>query len=188
MCLIERMRERVEISGVGAVFSPKDFIDLGNRGAIYRALSHLVRGKFLRRISRGLYDFPRVSNILKGVAPPDIDAAVMTIARRDNIRVMLDGVIEAHRLGLTNGVPARTIYLTDGPTRIIRIGGRTIYFRHVGQEIMTWYGSNAQSYVLALYWLGEGHEIRLPDPIKQELIDGIDRLPAWMASIVKDKV
>jgi hypothetical protein len=58
------------------VCTPKDFLDLGSRTAIDKALSRLVNDGLLRRISRGLYDLPPMSGILKRPAPPNVDAAI----------------------------------------------------------------------------------------------------------------
>jgi Transcriptional regulator, AbiEi antitoxin len=52
--------DKVRVRGRGnGVFTPKDFLDLGSRAAIDRALSRLVVSGQLRRIGRGFYDFPR---------------------------------------------------------------------------------------------------------------------------------
>jgi hypothetical protein len=98
--------DKVRVRGRGnGVFTPKDFLDLGSRAAIDRALSRLVTNGKLRRIGRGFYDFPRQSKILKGSAPPNLDATVQAISRRDRIQVMPNGVAAANALGLTNVVP-----------------------------------------------------------------------------------
>ena len=98
------------------VLSAKDFLDLGNRAAVDQSLSRLYRDGTLRRVGRGLYDWPRISRVLGHPAPVDLDAAVAAIARRDNIRIMPDGLTAAHRLGLTHAVPAKVVYWTDGST------------------------------------------------------------------------
>ena len=99
------------------VLSAKDFLDLGNRAAVDQSLSRLYWDGTLRRIGRGLVDWPRISRVPGRPAPADIDAAVAAITRRDNIRVMPDGLTAAHRLGLTIAVPTKVVYWTDGSTR-----------------------------------------------------------------------
>jgi hypothetical protein len=63
------------------VLSAKDFLDLGNRAAVDQSLSRLYRDGTLRRVGRGLYDWPRISRVLGRPAPVDLDAAVAAIAR-----------------------------------------------------------------------------------------------------------
>lgn len=50
---------RARASGRGGVFTPSDFLDVAGRAAVDQALSRLVKGGKLRRLARGLYDFPK---------------------------------------------------------------------------------------------------------------------------------
>src|SRR5689334_8387461 len=122
--IVRRMRAQTSC-GSRLVFTPKDFIDFGDRAAVDQALSRLVRSGRLRRVGRGLYDVPRVNHLLKKVAAPDIKSAVDAIARRDNITVVPNGMAAANRLGLTTAVPAKNDYLTDGSSKTVRVGNRT---------------------------------------------------------------
>ncbi|HLO52412.1 MAG TPA: DUF6088 family protein [Kamptonema sp.] len=176
------------------VCTPSDFLDLGSRTIIDKALSRLVKDGSLRRISRGLYDLPRMRGILNRPAAPNVDAAIKALARRDNIKFMPDGIVAANSLGLTNAVPAKTAYLTDGTTRTLKVGGRTVHLKHARKELMSWLDRPGLTVVLALDWLGKlaasGTEVinnlrsRLPDDVKQDLLKGKDILPSWMAKIV----
>jgi hypothetical protein len=177
-----------------SVCTPSDFLDLGSRTIIDKALSRLVKDGLLRRISRGLYDLPRMSSILKRLAPPNVDAAIKALERRDKIKFMPDGIVAANSLGLTNAVPAKMAYLTDGTTRTLKVGGCTVHLKHAGKHLMSWLDRPGLTVVLALDWLGKqaasGTEVinnlrsRLPDNVKKDLLKGKDILPSWMAGIV----
>jgi hypothetical protein len=178
------------------VFSPKNFLQLGTRAAVDQALSRLAKKGILRRVSRGLYDLPRFSDILKRPAPVSIDSVVNTIAQRDRIQVMPDGIVAANNLGLTNAVPAKNAYITNGSSRTLKIGNRTVFLRHVGAPLIKWAGRPGAQVVQALFWLGKAAasdpqvtstlRSRLPDSVKQDLIKDIDDLPRkWMATIVR---
>jgi len=172
------------------VFTTEDFIDLGDRHDIEKALSHLVEQNTLRRIGRGLYDYPRISKILQRPAPPNMSAAIDAIARRDNILILPDGIVAAHNLGLTNAVPARHSYLTDGSSQTLQIGGQTLKLRHADRWLMAWHNRAGAPVVLALAWLGENIapdpaivrilRDRLSPDIKQDLMDRIKLIPDWM--------
>ncbi len=178
------------------VFSAKDFLDLGNRAAVDQSLSRLHRDGTLRRVGRGLYDWPRISRVLRRPAPVDLDAAVAAIARRDNIRLMPDGLTAAHRLGLTNAVPAKVIYWTDGGSRSIPVGDRTIHLKHVKTGLIRWARHAAAPVVSAMMWLGPSLAAdsrmldrlrqRLPMAVKQDLADGMSALPAWATPIARE--
>ncbi len=188
--------KRVSARGRGKwVCAPKDFLDLGSREAVDQALSRLVKTGKLRRIGHGLYDMPRFSDVLNRPAPVDIDVVVSAVARRDGIRIMPDGLVAANRLGLTNAVPAKVSYLTDGSSRTVKIDGTTIQFRHASPSVMQWAGKPAAPVAQALRWLGPEAAAadqvvstlrrRLPDKVKMDLEKNINNLPSWAAPLAR---
>ncbi len=187
--LSDRIMQRMQAHGRGAwVATPRDFLDLGSRPAVDQALSRLVRSGKLRRVGRGLYDLPRISPVLKRPAPIDIDTVVAALVQRDGIRIMPDGAAAAHRLGLTRAVPAKASFATDGATRTVAVDGRTIRFRHVGPRVMRWANRPGAAVVQALRWLGpdtarDARVVsklkRLPDEVRQDLVQNIGDLPGW---------
>ena len=188
--IAHKIMERVSEHDRGKwVFTPKDFLDLGSRGAVDQALSRLVKANQLRRVGHGLYDMPRMSNVLKRLAPVDWDAAIAALARRDGVRIIPDGMVAANQLGLTNAVPAKASYVTDGPTRTLEIDGRTVWFRHASPNIMQWAGKPAAPVAQALRWLGPDNAAdpqvistlrrHLPDDVKDDLLQNSGRLPGW---------
>ena len=154
-----------------------------------QALSRLVKAGRLRRVGHGLYDKPRISGVLNRAAPAELDAAIAALARRDGVRIMPDGLVAANQLGLTNAVPAKVSYVTDGHSRTLDIDGRTVRFRHAGPRVMQWAGRPAAPVVQALRWLGpraaaDGRVVatlrsRLPDEVKLDLLHHGRDLPGW---------
>jgi Family of unknown function (DUF6088) len=194
--IADRIMDQVRVRGRGKwVFTPKDFLDLGSRAAIDRALSRLVVDGKLRRIGRGLYDFPRQSKILRGAAPANLDATVQAISRRDQIQVMPNGIVFANDLGLTNAVPARPSYISSGRTKTVLVGNRKVYLQHVSQKVIAWADRPGGQFVAAVLWLDKAiasapdmidlMRLKLADDVKQDLLQDLDLLPSWMASIAK---
>ena len=177
------------------VCTPKDFLDLGSRAAVDQSLSRLVKSGRLRRVGRGLYDIPRASNILKGIRPVDLDSAIAAVARRDGMRIMPDGLEAANLLGLTNAVPAKACYVTDGYSKTVNIDGRAVRFQHAGPRVMWWTGRPSASVVQALRWLGphiaakarvvSTLKHRLPDDVKLDLSKNSRYLPDWAQPLVR---
>lgn len=181
--------------------TPKDFLDLGTREAVDQALSRLARAGQLRRVARGMYDKPRISNVLKQPAPVDLDAAIAALARRDGVRILPDGLVAANQLGLTNAVPAKVSFVTDGHSRTLKIDGRTVRFRHAGPSVMRWAGKPAAPVIQALRWLGPGAAAdaqvvsilrrHLPNHVKLDLWQNRQDLTGWLQplarSITSDK-
>lgn len=147
----------------------------------------------MRRVGRGLYDLPRYSEHLKKLVVADTQQAVDAIVRRDGIRVMRGGLTAANGLGLTNCVPAQIVYMTDGASRNVKVGRRTIRFQHVGRKLMAWHGRPAAPVARALDWLGplasQDPKIIpalgrvLPDHVKNDLIRNCGDLPRWAVPI-----
>lgn len=140
--------------GTRTVFTPKDFLDFGDRAAVDQALSRLTKAGGLRRVARGMYDIPRVNPILKRPAAPDLGAVVDAVARRDNVTIVPNGMAAANRLGLTNAVSARNDYLTDGPSRNVKVGNSVVRLKHAGRKLMALKDCPAGDVVRAVHWLG----------------------------------
>ena len=177
------------------VCSPKDFLDLGSREAVDQTLLRLVKAGRLRRVGRGLYDVPRFSSVLKRAAPVDLEAVIAALVRRDGIRIMPDGLVAANQLGLTNAVPAKISFVTDGHSRTLKIDGRTVRFRHAGPSVMQWAGKPAAPVVQALRWLGPDAAAdsrvvstlrrHLPEHVKRDLVQNERNLPGWVLPLAR---
>lgn len=192
----------IEASAPGQVWVPSDFSQLGKREAVDKTLQRMVLAGELRRVDRGLYDRPRLSDLTKRPTAPDYRAATEAIARRDQLRLLVDGMTAANDLGLTDAVPARVTIHTDTRRRTIQFDNMTIEFKHTAPSRLYWAGRPAMRVVQALHWLkdtlssdraailGKLGNI-LADPahgatIRQDLIDGFGMLPAWMQSLVRE--
>lgn len=195
--LPEKIMSRVRSHGDRWVCTPKDFLDLGNRPAVDQALSRLVKSGRLRRAARGLYDVPRYSELMGRVVPADMFSAIDAVIRRDGLKVLPGGMAAANSLGLTTAVPAKAIFVTDGPTRTVAVGRRKVWFQHAGPKVMHWSGRPAAQAVQALRWLGPRIATgdpsvasilanRLPDEVKGDLRENLGVLPGWMVPLVRD--
>ena len=107
---------------------PGDFLDLGSREAVDLALHRLAQKGTIRRLARGVYDFPKQHPVL-GLFSPSADAVAKALAGRDRTRLQPAGAYAANALGLSEQVPAKAVFLTDGPSRTVKIGPTTIQLR-----------------------------------------------------------
>lgn len=194
--------ERTAKSAKSAVWTPSDFLDLANRDAVDKTLQRLVKAGVLRRIDRGLYDRPDVNSLTKEKSAPDPRAIVEAVARRDQIRVLVDGMTAANDLGLTNAVPAKIIVHSEARPKSIKLGNLTINFKQTAASKLYWAGRPAMRIVQALHWLRDtmaGDEVEdwrdrltslLADPVhgeklRADLADGFATLPAWMQDFLR---
>lgn len=121
---------RIRGTGSGWAFSPRDFLDLGERATIDSALHRLAQKGHVRRVIRGIYDYPRFSELLKQQLSPDIDQVARAFARKFRWRIQPNGATALNLLGLSTQVPARAVYLSDGPNRKYKIGNTSLLFEH----------------------------------------------------------
>jgi hypothetical protein len=110
------------------VHTPFDFLDLGSPHSVGMALMRLVRSGALRRLARGLYDVPRHHPLL-GELQPSADEIAQALSRRDGALVQPAPAMAANLLNLSEQVPARAIYETDGPSRTVKVGSLTVQLK-----------------------------------------------------------
>lgn len=120
---------RIRGNGGGWAFSPQDFVDLGSRAAVGLALYRLEHAGTIRRVLRGVYDYPRHSRLLGEHLSPDFDLVARALARKFGWRIQAGGPAAQNLLGLSTQVPARVMYLSDGPDRSFRVGQVTLQFK-----------------------------------------------------------
>jgi hypothetical protein len=92
-------------------------------------LSDLTREGKIRRIGRGLYDYPKYSEFLKQELSPDFDQVAQALARKYNWRIQPTGDAALNLLGLSTQVPGKYTYISDGPNRSYAIGSYKLAFR-----------------------------------------------------------
>jgi hypothetical protein len=151
----DQILKRVERLDKGNAFSAKDFLDIASRGMIDVTLASLTRNGTIRRVRRGLYDVPKVNPSLGGELSPDIDEAARAIARRQRWKIVPEGAWAANLLGLSTQVPAKIVYLTDGPNKEVSNGRRTIYLKHARPKVLAGPEGKSALVVQALRHLGK---------------------------------
>ena len=136
----------------GSVWSAKDLLDLGTRASVDQALRRLSSAGTIRKVARGLYDYPQ-SSALIGKRAPTTQAVAKAAARARGAQVRPTGAVAANALGLSTQVPARAEYITDGPTRQIDLGSRHIKLKRVSPKRLV-LPAGAGALVEALRYLG----------------------------------
>lgn len=124
----DKVISRIYGRGRGWAFSSKDFANKFNRIDIDRALSTLNKEGTIRRVLRGIYDYPEYSSMLQQTLSPDLNQVAQALARKFNWRIAPSGATALNLLGLSTQVPGRIIYLSDGPKRKYHVGNSVIEF------------------------------------------------------------
>jgi len=189
-----KILDRIRTCDRGKVFIPKDFLDLGSRDAADKSLSRLVQSGAIQRLGRGLYHYPQVNERLGIPVAPDLEEIADALGRQTGSRVVPSGALAANRLGLSTQVPAKPVYLTDGRTRQVRIGGTVIQLRHAAPKELP-VGSRTSAMVFqALRYLGQAAvddqviaRLRrsLSAEQRQELLKDARYTTDWIAAVVR---
>ena len=120
---------RIYGRGRGWAFSKKDFSAIGEAGSIDRALSRMAEKGVVRRVMRGLYDYPAYSKLLKKDLNPDIDQVAHALARKFGWQIQISGNAALNVMGLSTQVPTQYLYLSDGPSKTYDVGNIAITFK-----------------------------------------------------------
>jgi hypothetical protein len=189
-----RIAAAIRSRGRGTVFVPADFLEIGSRAAVDVALHRLVRHGTIRRLARGVYDFPKEHSVLGPLAPSAEDIA-LALAGRDRSRIQPAGAYAANALGLSEQVPAKAVFLTDGPARTVKIGPTTIQLRRTTPKNMEAAGRLSGLLIQALRELGQEHVTQqrkdhlkrtIPAAKRRELLKDLRLAPAWMHPIFRE--
>ena len=164
---------------------------MGSRQAVDLALHRLWRAGAIRRLARGVYDYPKEHPLL-GLLTPSAETIAKALAGRDKTRLQSSGAQAANMLGLSDQVPAKAVFLTDGTSRTVRIGTMTIQLRKTTPKNMATAGRLSGLLIQAFKTLGCEHVTKervdhlkriLPLEKRRTLLDDLGFAPAWMRSI-----
>lgn len=208
---LDRIRDRIAQAAPSGVWTRADFLDIGTPNAVEKALQRLAKRGDIRRPYRGLYDKPGTSALTGKMVFPPRSSFIEAIARRDKLRVLVDGMTAANDLGLTTAVPARSTIYADTYPRTIEIEANvgdpnatkpviyTLDFKRIAAKTAYWAGRPAMRIVQALNWFRDDRSSLAPavssivrhlsqsperQVILQDLRENVHALPAWMFPIV----
>jgi len=150
----QKILSRIYGRGRGAVFTPKDFHDLATPETVRQTLSRLAETGKIRRLLRGVYDYPVFSSLFQAPASPDPDAIAQAIARTHGWTILPSGETALNMLGLTTQVPARYQYFSDGPARKYNWEGGSLELIHRANRETTVLSPSTALLVQALKTLG----------------------------------
>ena len=184
----------IQRTGRGWVFSQRDFARLGSRDAIDKALQRLVQRGTIRRTIRGVYDYPRFSTLLDLELSPDTDQVAQALARKFGWRIQPSGPAAQSIIGLSTQVPARIVYLSDGPDRSYQIGKTPLIFEHTALKEAGFKHRESALIVQGLKSLGAGRitpqviaKVRdwLDPGLRRQVLADTETATGWVYAAIK---
>lgn len=194
------MLTRLEQMLPGSIVFPQDFTGDGNQGTIRQNLTEISKAGRLIRLSQGMYLLPRQLGS-HGLLMPSPEEIATALARRDKAKIIPTGEVSLWKLGLTTQVPLNYVYLTDGPSHVVKISDSVnkksynIKFKHASPKNFALRGKISSQVIQALKVIGESAltpDIRdkITSLIMKENIEDINHdiaiAPAWIARLIKD--
>ena len=153
----DKILARIIRNGRGSVFTNLDFRDIANPASVDWCLYRLKEKKIIRPIIRGIYDYPKFSELLQEELAPDLGAVAQAIARKNRWHIQISGSAALNLLGLSTQVPVKTVYYSDGPSRNFLVGERKLQFKHLLLRESKIGSPKSEMIVQALRELGEEH-------------------------------
>lgn len=188
-----KVRSKIYGHGRGWVFTPNSFRGVGSRDAIDSAISRLWKEGTIRKLARGLYDYP-VQDPVLGTVAPSADQIARALVVRDVIRLQPSGAYAANILGLSEQVPSRVVFLTDGPARKVVLGKREIILQHTTPRNMATAGRKSGTIIQALRYLGKDQvDDRVMAILRRQISDeegpkihkDLRHAPEWIADLLR---
>ena len=153
MSIHQEIEEKIQSLPEGDIFFPAEFRMLGNDDAIKMALSRLVKVGAAERISHGIYYKPKHHKLL-GSIKPSLEMIANAIAKRDHVIIKPTGISALNKLGLSQQVPTKHVYITNGQPRKYKIGGNEIHFKSASPKKLALSGPISSLVILAMDELG----------------------------------
>ena len=177
----------------GSVFLISDVPTGTSRDSVKTQLSVACSKGMVQRVMRGIYYKPRYSETLGRWSTFGLDEVAKTIARANVWNIVPGGNMCMNLMGLSTQVPARCVYLSDGPYRKYDLGRRTIEFRHTSPRDLT---RDEYSSVLVQAIKAKGNRniddstlyelsIRIPNDRKQTILDNTLSVSPWIRRVIE---
>ncbi len=190
--IVNAVKNKIYGHGRGWVFTPQHFADLGSDTGVRTALSRLQKEKVIRRVAQGIYDYPRTHKIL-GILSPSVDAIAKAFAEKNGAQIQASGAYAANLIGLSEQVPGRVIFLTDGPTGKLKIGKLEISFKKTTVRNMFAAGSREALVIQAFKFMKEKNINQIMLETTKKFLKGTTRskfeknlkfAPHWIRAIL----
>jgi hypothetical protein len=190
--ITDKIVKRVIRNGRGYVFTASHFADLGYKPTIDLVLSRQAKAGKIRRIARGLYDYPSTDQEM-GLLSPSVEAIVKALADAGHLKLQPSGAYAANLLGLSEQVPMKIVFLTDGASRKLKVGKREIILRRTTPRNMAAAGRLGGLVIQALRYIGEGAinpeiigrlQKAVPHEKREEVLKDSLTAPGWIRSLL----
>lgn len=166
MSVHQAILDKINSKTPGDIFFPAEFRMLGTDDAIKMALSRLVKENTIERLANGVYYIPQYHHLI-GRIKPSLEMIANAIASRDHIQIKPTGMSALNKLGLSEQVPTRHVYITNGQPRTYHVEENEIHFKSASPKKLALKGPISSLIILAMDEMGQtGFDETLASKIK----------------------
>lgn len=189
----DQIRAKIKAKKRGQILLPEDFVNTGSSEAVRLALHRLEKENFIKRVAHGIYVRPKINRYI-GEITPSAEEVALAVAKRDKIKIVPTGAFALHALGLSNQIPMKIVYLTDGAPREIQVGKRTIKLKKTTPKNLMAKGRISALVIQALREIGKENvttdlEEKITKLLREEdpknLYHDIRLAPKWIQQIMQ---
>ena len=184
---------RIYGTGRGWAFAQSDFSDLGTRAATDKTLQRLAAKGTIRRVIRGLYDYPEHNKQLNATLGPNLDQVAHALARKFRWRIQPTGMAALNLLGLSTQIQGRYAYMSDGPNREYDVDGKDLTFVHTAVRDSGFRLRESALLVEGLKTLGPDRvtedtikklQMTIPEDLKPKILKDTRTAVAWVQDVI----
>ena len=192
--ITHQVMERIESGSRDNVYIASDFFDLGEYNAVRQALFRLEKAGKIQKIMRGVYYYPRYSELIQEYETPSPNKVAEAIARKFNWTIAPCGDTALNMLGLSTQVPAKWSYISDGPYHQFQVGNVALEFKYRNNREISGMSPITAMIIQALKAIGKGNlnekqfEIirrRLSDADKVAVLNETQQTSVWLNNTIK---
>ena len=196
MKLYEKVFYFIAGHGRGWSFSSSDLLEKFTRQEADNTLSDLTKDGKIRRVARGIYDYPKYSELLQQDLSPDIEQVARAYARKFNWEIEVSGDTALNLLGLSTQVPGKYIYHTNGSSKTYKLyNNTTIEFKKSSLKNIGFKYKESSLIVQALKAIGKeniNHTIiqtiqsKIDDKMYHKILKDTKTTTVWIYEIIKE--
>ena len=137
---------------------------------------------------------PTATSPHRGKDCANIDQVAKALARKAGTRLQPTGAYAANLMGLSEQVPAKVVFLTDGKSKRVRVGNLEISLKQTSPRNMITAGKISGLVIQALRYFGRAHvseetikrlERLLSADDKNQLMKDITYAPGWIRDLIR---
>jgi len=168
---LQKIKQKICLSEHGSVFIPSDFFDITDAVKVNVSLSRLEKENTIRRILRGVYEYPEYNDFLGEYVAPSPDKVAQALARNYGWTIVPCGDTALNLLGLSTQVPAVWSYVSDGTYKDYEFDKITIKFKRTTNKEISKIAYKTALVIQAIKALGNE---KINDTVIEKISSGLD--------------